>query len=817
MSFFFNFFLICFGVIFIAFLLTNSFVEIKACIIIIQTLFSIILFLLLQILVFSNNIQNININTIHNLNFYPIINISVSNSTESDLLNFEFINIGKYSQIKEREFTKECLTNFFINKSFECPITDIILEDNRSFLHEGYTEIKLPNEEYLYFTNKNKSGRLYKNEDIYYALKYNNFTIKNNFNYSSEYFIRSKTKEDLKLYKLYYYYYEKVAYFLVNVLYIFLCFYYFAESPNPRLFDYFKIINYILDIIILIIYSIGLILFKKYSSNGNGEFIENIFISIQLVKIIFIVLYIIFPKKWQITHYFDYKGEDWEGKYRFFKDDDERNFRIFYLFLPLFVVYFLVVILDLINDLKINKKLDGLLYNWKTSPIYSIEISPIKDYEIGKIITKEEEFKFYSWKNSYFKIKRLNGLNYVNIYKKENGKLCGKDSEGNNLYFPEDIECPINDIIISKNSSFEGYNKLTLGDNNTYLYYTNKNVEKKIIIDIRANYFENYFYNVWLNLNKSNDLCHCLENSFDICKDYYAINLGTFFERIDYWDMSLFFVKSNISTKSYGLVLNTFTYLGINKYNIEEKGKTSNFEKNMKYFQNNITFKFHYIYINVLIFIIINIFLLINNNNKIQFIISIIFLIMKFGNLLLYSISLNIKINYIKNYMDKINNNFYENRNDYQFSIYIFIYEIIIFFSLLFIIIYIFWFKDSKREIQRNNREVIINNNSPIIVQNPIEEQQVEQNTTESINDLIGNNNSNLNNNLITQENNIIDSKHNCIYCLDNPTKIILYPCRHRICCENCYERLKVTSNNIKICPVCRRTVVDVIDKVYDI
>ena len=96
------------------------------------------------------------------------------------------------------------------------------------------------------------------------------FFKKNNDINNIDYYL-SKSEE-------YGYYYANVAYFLVNVLYIFLCFYYYAESPNPRLFDYFKIINYILDIIILIIYSIGLILFKKYSSNGNGEFIENIFI-----------------------------------------------------------------------------------------------------------------------------------------------------------------------------------------------------------------------------------------------------------------------------------------------------------------------------------------------------------------------------------------------------------------------------------------------------------------------------------------------------------------------------------------------------------
>ena len=42
--------------------------------------------------------------------------------------------------------------------------------------------------------------------------------------------------------------------------------------------------------------------------------------------------------------------------------------------------------------------------------------------------------------------------NYYDISTNNNDnlKICGKDSQDNDLYFPKDVECPINDIFISK-------------------------------------------------------------------------------------------------------------------------------------------------------------------------------------------------------------------------------------------------------------------------------------------------------------------------------------------------------------------------------
>ena len=68
-----------------------------------------------------------------------------------------------------------------------------------------------------------------------------------------------------------------------------------------------------------------------------------------------------------------------------------------------------------------------------------------------------------------------------------------KDSYGNDLYFPQDVECPINKVFFSySGEDLEDYTKIKL-NNNFYLYYTNKSITEKIIIDIRnSSSFNNY-------------------------------------------------------------------------------------------------------------------------------------------------------------------------------------------------------------------------------------------------------------------------------------------------------------------------------------
>ena len=95
------------------------------------------------------------------------------------------------------------------------------------------------------------------------------------------------------------------------------------------------------------------------------------------------------------------------------------------------------------------------------------------------------------------------------------------------MYFPNDVECPINDIIIdNSNKNYIDYKEIKLAGSKS-LYYTNKKISNKIIIDLKANP-ENYKLN--LNLQKTNVLCNYLEEYIDELVDkckkysYYDIN-----------------------------------------------------------------------------------------------------------------------------------------------------------------------------------------------------------------------------------------------------------------------------------------------------
>ena len=759
------------------------------------------------------------------LNFEPISEISASNNRD-DLINIEYLKDRRYSLIKTKIYSKECLPNYYIKESYECPITDIILEKNKSNVYNNYKEIKLINGKYLYYSNKNFSGKLY--GQLYYSPSSDN--IKCDGFYTSGNFTKYKIINDLKISNpiFKYNYYAKHIYLFLSFLFLCLAFYCAIESTNPCSFNYFKIYSYIIEIIILILEILRFKLFlkAKYFSfiEENKDFvkdiaetyskfinIESFSLSMEVVKILIEILHMlkIFPQKCHGNKNYDVNY--YNNKYFFFNKNEDKKFRILYFFLPLYIFYLIYFSLDILNDNEIKKKYDYLEYNWKTSPITSIEISSNKNYPIGQITTKENKYKLYEWKDSYFKIERLKHLDYINIYKKENGKLCGKDSFENNLYFPEDIECPINDIIISNDKNIEGYKKLPLGEKDTYLYYTNKKVDKSIIIDIRANYKDL----LQLNLDKSNDLCISLKGK--VCKDFYYVYLGDFYEDIDSCK-SVFFLEKNINKSieysSDYINLNLIKYLGINSSIIYERGNFSSFQKNMHLFTYMITFKYVSIIINLLAIIILNLFLILKKNNLFQFIISILFLILIIGIIKIYYISLNINIKYVKNFMDKINIYFQYHKNDYFYSISIFINQILIFISLLIIIIFTYCFKKSDISNnddleQENNTEIEIINNISMNEQKsnvtPIDikiDQKIFQNESDSVD---------------TQKNYNNGKKRLCVYCLVNKTKIILYPCLHRCCCEKCYAKLKNNLDDIKICPICGINVIKVIDKVYDI
>ena len=156
--------------------------------------------------------------------------------------------------------------------------------------------------------------------------------------------------------------------------------------------------------------------------------------------------------------------------------------------------------------------------------------------------------------------------------------------------------------------------------------------------------------------------------------------------------------------------------------------------------------------------------------------------------------------------MENITPNFHNYKNKYAYSISILINEVLIVLSLLIITIFTFCFKE-KNNIRENFREVEIKR--PEIGMN--------KNISLKSQNSCQNNKNNSKIMLNPKKSKIKLEKHLCILCLTNPTKIILYPCLHKCICEKCYITLKNTPKDIKICPICRKYVIRVIDKVYEV
>ena len=214
----------------------------------------------------------------------------------------------------------------------------------------------------------------------------------------------------------------------------------------------------------------------------------------------------------------------------------------------------------------------------------------------------------------------------------------------------------------------------------------------------------------------------------------------------------------------------------------------------MKLFNIMIICKYISLVISIITIITINTFLLLKQNNKKQFIISLFLLILIIGIDIIYFISFYINGKYIKNFMENITPNFQNYKNNFAYSICILSNEVLIFFGLFTITIYIIFYKE------KNNTQIILRE---IEIKRPeIETNKSKENSKRMLNE---------------QKNEIKLEKHLCIICYTNPTKIILYPCRHKCICEKCYTSLKNTPNDLKKCPICRRDVISVIDKVYEV
>ena len=176
--------------------------------------------------------------------------------------------------------------------------------------------------------------------------------------------------------------------------------------------------------------------------------------------------------------------------------------------------------------------------NWRMSPITNITIyNPESNllsinkkqknieqyildtfYGIKNLDKYNERINIFIWGNKFFEIELYKNYSYENIFKNsvaKEGKICGKDSEGFNLYFPSYLECPINYIEISnfessKNTNISNITTFNL-KNKHYLHLSRDNIEGKILTKLKISdkkgpcynydydnsfglYFNNYYY-----------------------------------------------------------------------------------------------------------------------------------------------------------------------------------------------------------------------------------------------------------------------------------------------------------------------------------
>ena len=304
------------------------------------------------------------------------------------------------------------------------------------------------------------------------------------------------------------------------------------------------------------------------------------------------------------------------------------------IFIQIYI--FIYGILGFVNDIKILNIYNNLTYNWNKEPIKSI-----------KLIRQNNDDYGFTWKNNFLKLEKLENFNYLDIYQNNNNnKICGKDSYGNNLYFPENVECPINNILISEsNEDLDDYVKLQL-KNDIYLYYTNTSIEGKIVVDLIINKDSNIPLNP---KGKSNSNYNSL----------------SFYDEID-----------NDLNKEY---LYSIYYLGINPISISNTKIIKKFHHKFKVYKNlsiskfaALCFEFLITVFSVLLFIDCHFRKCCEHKSYFEnlYIGSIIsFIIIKLGNIIILIINFVISIKYIINFIYKINSDLEKEKYDFIWNI----------------------------------------------------------------------------------------------------------------------------------------------------
>ena len=500
--------LILFVPFFVLFLFFPSFKSTKMIMIFIQLIFSIVL--VTKILYKKHSLYSAPIvNFIQRTDFFPIQYLYKIDDAEGVFQNISFdkMDNNEFSIIKTDKYPNQCLEHYFIKKDETYPITDIRLYNETKKNYNDYLQIS--NNAYFYYTNQNKLGKLYK------SFNYTEFEENKEDSFSNDEINKLARKELNKMYnpildfKYFIKFFDVVCIILViNSLLITP-----LEDSKDRKFGVLRIINTFVQFSILIIYIIRFLKFTKvkqflfdnrdiYENDSyfpnKGLNLDSVPLAISINFFIINIFYLIFPNhKFCDLKIFKNLGQCCDYYY-------DKNYYKIYLAILYFSTKLVFHILDIVNELKIFHILDNIMYNWEINPIFDIKLNK----------TKKSSNSVLKWKGSLLELDRQEYYDYLHINDDDYKKLCGKDSLGNNLYYPDFMKCPINDIFILKyEKDIKDYNRLKF-DDNSYLYFTNKKTDGKILIDFRI----------------SSDSKNALNPGGDSSGNYYSM---PFYEEID--------------------------------------------------------------------------------------------------------------------------------------------------------------------------------------------------------------------------------------------------------------------------------------------
>ena len=519
--------------------------SLRVCLLIILFIFIFLLFRIIRILIEKKEYKKLN-EYINNWEKNPIVDISTNYSKNgfNDENDYFIINSTKlyikrtkkkyiYPILINKIFTniKVCgkIDNIYIYfpKYEKCPINYLNLTN---YCISNSTCIQIDSNLFLYYSNSEIDNEIYVDISFDKELKYNSYIAKK-IKLEQYYSIKYEKKTNISI--------ILIEIVFINLFFIISFYVWFIKELN----DLFMIIFLLLYILFLLLYGFYSVNLSKYRNNV-----------IKILKLCDI-------KENKFIHIF----------YTLDKVLYFLGFPFFFFFSILFYIFtpFIVVLNNLNYNLSQNGFYKDLLNTINKSPISNIhiernKITNLEFYEFAYLKTEDQIIILNVWKDNYFYITRMdNKYNYKSLKKKgKNKKICGLDNNNKNLYFPNNIECPINfiEITSSENCSIsKNYNCISQKlNNNFYLHYSNEYINGKILIDFKIS------TNLLPigNNQTFNEICYYL--NFDNCildNEYYGYDNNTYgYSLID----SNNFMSIDFLTNKKKLFLYSRSYVNIN-------------------------------------------------------------------------------------------------------------------------------------------------------------------------------------------------------------------------------------------------------------